>query len=545
MSLAPLGPRDPLVLEGFVPYPEDLAAHYRNAGYWTDQTMAEPLFESAARLPDKTAIVAGETRRTYGELTGRILRIAAGLSDLGVRRGDRVVVHLPNIPEFVEFVYACWEIGAVPVFAPAAHRRTEIEHFVRVAEASAYVTVSRHDGADLAALAAELKEAWPVLRHTIVLDPQGGGEALERLLASEPLPHERRAVASDVALLQLSGGTTGQPKLIPHTHETYLHSVRQSIPLCGISESTVQLIAVPVCHSMSARSPGFLGVLAVGGTVVLAPNGSPDSVFPLIEEHRITQSSVVPPIVLAWLNSSLKERYDLSSLESLHVGGARLSAEAARRVRPELDVVLQQGFGMAEGLVNYNPLDVDEERSLTCQGRPISPGDELLVLDDEGNEVPRGTPGHLLTRGPTTIRGYFRAPEQNARSFTEDGFYRTGDIVQQDELGYLSVVGRSKDQINRGGEKVAPEEVENFILGHPAVYDASVVGVEDRLLGERVKAYVILRQDAGKVNLGVIRGYLRERGLAAYKLPDALEIVTEFPQTAIGKVSKRLQRAQA
>ncbi len=114
--------------------------------------------------------------------------------------------------------------------------------------------------------------------------------------------------------------------MIPHTHETYLHSVRQSIPLCGISESTVQLIAVPVCHSMSARSPGFLGVLAVGGTVVLAPNGSPDSVFPLIEEHRITQSSVVPPIVLAWLNSSLKERYDLSSLESLHVGGARLSA---------------------------------------------------------------------------------------------------------------------------------------------------------------------------------------------------------------------------
>ncbi|GLY30716.1 AMP-binding protein [Kineosporia sp. NBRC 101731] len=535
---------DPLILDGFVPYPEDLAAHYRREGFWIDQTMSEPLFDSAERLTGKTAIIAGQTRLSYSELVDRISRIASGLVDLGVGRGDRVVVHLPNIPEFIEFVYALWEIGAVPVFAPAAHRRTEIEHFIRVTQACAYVTVATHDGTDLAALAAELKEAWPVLRHTVVLDADGGGAALEKLLAFAPLPHVRRAVPSDVALLQLSGGTTGQPKLIPHTHETYIHSVRASIPLCGISEDSVQLIAVPICHSMSARSPGFLGVLTAGGTVVLSANGSPDSVFPLIEQHRITQSSVVPPIVLAWLNSSLKERYDLSSLESLHVGGARLSAEVARRVRPELDVILQQGFGMAEGLVNYNPLDVDEHTSLTCQGRPISPGDELLVLDDEGHEVPRGTPGHLLTRGPTTIRGYFRAPEQNARSFTPDGFYRTGDIVQQDERGFLTVVGRSKDQINRGGEKIAPEEVENLILGHDAVYDASVVGVEDRLLGERVKAYVILREGADPVSLGAIRGYLRERGLASYKLPDALEVVTAFPQTAIGKVSKRLQRAQ-
>ncbi|MFI5497058.1 (2,3-dihydroxybenzoyl)adenylate synthase [Actinoplanes sp. NPDC051859] len=538
---------EPLVLDGFVPYPEDVATRYRAEGFWTDQTMPEPLFATIARVPDKRAIVSGETTITYAELGDRILRLAAGLRHLGVRRGDRVVVHLPNIEEFIAFVYAFWEIGAIPVFAPVAHRRTEIEHFVEVTEARVYVTVAAHDGADLAALAAELKATWPSLEHTVVLDADGGGGAdLDRLLAHDPLPHERRSLPGDVALLQMSGGTTGRPKLIPHTSETYLHSVRQSIPICGITEDSVQLTAVPICHSMSVRSPGFLGILSVGGTVVLAKDGSPDTVFPLIERHRVTQSSIVPPLLLAWLNSSLKDRYDLSSLVSLHVGGARLSMEAARRVRPELDVILQQGFGMAEGLVNYNRFDVDEETSVRCQGSPISPGDELLVLDDAGSPVPPGTPGHLLTRGPTTIRGYYRDPVENARSFTPDGFYRTGDIIERYENGYLAVVGRSKDQINRGGEKVAPEEVENLILGHEGVHDVSVVGVPDRILGERVKAFVVPREgaDPATLKLSAIRKYLRERGLAAYKLPDALEVVAEFPQTAVGKVSKRLQRTQ-
>lgn len=532
--------REPLVTDGFVPYPADVAESYRRDGYWTDETLPEPLFAAVDRHPGRTAVVAGEESLTYAELADRILRVAGGLADLGVGRGDRVVVHLPNVPAFIVVVYAVWELGAIPIFAPAAHRRTEIEQFVEHAGARAYVTVAAHAGADLAALAAELTAAHPDLR-TVVLDADG---SLAPLLAREPIAHERRSVPQDVALLQTSGGTTGRPKLIPHTHETYGHSVRLSIPLCGIDADSVQLIAVPVCHSMSVRSPGFLGVLQAGGTVVLAPDGSPDTVFPLIERHGVTQASVVPPLLLAWLNSSLRGRHDLSSLESLHVGGAKLSAEAARRVTPELGAILQQGFGMAEGLVNYNRLDVDEETKAHCQGRPVSPGDELLVLDDDGAPVAPGSPGHLLTRGPSTIRGYYRAPELNAASFTEDGFYRTGDIVVRDERGYITVVGRSKDQINRGGEKVAPEEVENLILALDGIHDASVVGIPDRVLGERVKAYVVPREgvDPSTLTLGAIRRHLRERGLADYKMPDALEVVAEFPRTAVGKVSKLLQR---
>ncbi len=537
-------PLEPFVLDGFVPYPDAVAAEYREAGHWIDQTLSELLFDTVDRHPKRTAIIAGDTRLSYTGLTDLVLRLGAGLQHLGISRGDRVVVHLPNLPEFVTFVFALWELGAVPVVAPIAHRRAEIEYFVQATGARAYITVASHDDTDLAELAADLKEAWPSLDHIIVLSPAGGGEELDRLLAHGTLIHERRGLPGDVALLQMSGGTTGRPKLIPHTHETYIHSVRESVPICGVTEDTVQLFAVPICHSMSMRSPGFLGILSAGGTVVIAPNGSPDTCFPLIQEHGVTRSSLVPPIALAWLNSSLREKYDLSSLEILNVGGAKFSEQAARRMRPELGVTLQQGFGMAEGLVNYNPLDVDEETSVRYQGRPASTGDELLIVDDDGNPVPAGEPGHLLTRGPSTIRGYYRNPEQNELAFTPDGFYRTGDIVERDPRGFVRVVGRAKDQINRGGEKIAPEEVENHILAHDGVHNVSVIGVDDPALGERVKAYVIPREgaDPAALRLAPLREFLRDRGLAAYKTPDIVEVVTAFPHTAIGKVSKRHQR---
>lgn len=228
------------------------------------------------------------------------------------------------------------------------------------------------------------------------------------------------------------------------------------------------------------------------------------------------------------------------------MGGAKFSAEAARRVRSELGATVQQSFGMAEGLTTFTGLDEDEETITTRQGRPTLEADEVLVVDDEGHEVPLGTSGHLLTRGPSTIRGYYRAPEHNAANFTADGFYRTGDIVRADERGYLTVVGRSKDQINRGGEKIAPEEVENVLLTSESVHDVSVVGVPDELLGERTKAFVIPREgsDRSTLSLPAIRRFLTDKGLAAYKIPDVVELVDEFERTAVGKVSKRHQRAR-
>lgn len=200
---------------------------------------------------------------------------------------------------------------------------------------------------------------------------------------------------------------------------------------------------------------------------------------------------------------------------------------------------------MAEGLVNYTRLDDDHETVVTTQGKPISGDDEVRVVDDADEDVPEGGFGHLLTRGPYTVRGYWRAPEHNAKAFTEDGFYRTGDIVRRTSTGHLIVEGRAKDQINRGGEKVAPEEIENIVLGHPSVHDVSVVGVADAFLGERTLAYVILREGAEALRPAAIKRHVRERGVAAYKIPDLVEFVEAFPQTGIGKVSKKGLRSDA
>ncbi|WP_344992539.1 (2,3-dihydroxybenzoyl)adenylate synthase [Tsukamurella soli] len=534
-----------MVLDGVVPYPDEFAERYREKGYWTGQTHSDLLFASAADHADEVAVIAGDRRITYARLAADVSLLAGGFDALGIRRGDRVVVHLPNVPEFVEVVFALFDIGAIPVLALASHRRSEIEYFIEHTGARAYVTIDRHDGFDGAATAAELRETQPTLEHTVIVSSHGGGTDLARLMAGPALPRARRSLPEDVAFLQLSGGTTGRPKLIPRTHDDYLYSVRESDALCGVTDRTVQLVGLPISHNFTMSSPGILGVLAAGGTLVLAANGTPDVAFPLIEEHRVTQAALVPSLALAWLNSALRSRYDLGSLETILVGGAKFSAAAARRVGPELGCGLQQVFGMAEGLVNYTRRGDDEDTIVATQGRPISPDDEVRVVDDDDRDLPDGEEGHLLVRGPYTIRGYYRAPDHNARSFTADGFYRTGDVVRRDARGYLTVVGRSKDQINRGGEKISPEEIENLILGHDAIHDVSVVGVPDESLGERTKAYVIRRDESdGQPSVLGLRRFLRDRGLAPYKIPDLIEFVTEFPLTGVGKTSKRDQRVK-
>ena len=210
-------------------------------------------------------------------------------------------------------------------------------------------------------------------------------------------------------------------------------------------------------------------------------------------KRKVTITALVPPLAMIWLDAASSRNADLSSLEVIQVGGAKFSAEVARRIRPTFGCTLQQVFGMAEGLVNYTRLDDPEEIIIHTQGRPMSALDEVRVVDENDNDVQPGKVGSLLTRGPYTIRGYYKAEEHNARSFTKDGFYRTGDLVKVNEQGYIIVEGRDKDQINRGGEKVAAEEVENHLLAHDAIHDVAIVSMPDDYLGERTCAFVIVR----------------------------------------------------
>jgi 2,3-dihydroxybenzoate-AMP ligase len=527
-------------LPGFTPWPKEWAARYREAGYWRGETFGAMLRERAASHSDRIAVIGGDCRWSYLDLDIRADRLAAGFSGLGIGPKDRVVVQLPNHLEFFAVIFALFRLGALPVFALPAHRGAEIRYFCEFTQAVAYIVPDREGGFDYRALAAEVREAVPTLRHVIVVGELGDFTALGDLEA-EPIDPPPLS-SGDVAFFQLSGGSTGVPKLIPRTHDDYIYSLWGSAEICKLDGTSVYLAALPAAHNFPLSSPGTLGTLYAGGTVVVARNPSPDEAFPLIERERVTITALVPPLALIWLEAAAARRPDLSSLKVLQIGGAKFAAEAAARVRPMLGCTLQQVFGMAEGLVNYTRLDDPDDIIINTQGRPISPDDEVHVVDDDDRPVEAGEVGHLLTRGPYTIRGYYNAPEHNARAFTPDGFYRTGDLVRRDAAGYLTVEGRAKDQINRGGDKVAAEEVENHILAHPAVMDAAVVAMPDAFLGERSCAFVIPRGPVPPKGAEIIR-FLRGRGLAPYKIPDRVEFVDSFPQTGVGKVSKKALRA--
>ncbi|WP_329214012.1 AMP-binding protein [Streptomyces sp. NBC_01485] len=524
------------MLDGWVPWPESLAERYRAEGFWQGRPLDRLLRDRAERDPGRTALVdADGDRWTYAELDARADRTAAGLRRLGIGTGDRVVVQLPNTDAFVVLFFALLRAGAVPVLTLPAHRESEIVHVAGTAGAVAYAIPDVHDRFDHRTLARALRKAVPSVAHVLVAGDPAEFTALADVDAAPcPLPVPD---PSDVAVLLLSGGTTGKPKLIPRTHDDYAYNVRASAEVCGFDETTVYLVVLPTAHNFALACPGLLGTLLAGGTVVLSPTPSPEDAFALVEREGVTATAVVPPIALLWLDAVEWEDADLSSLRLLQVGGSKLGAEPAARVRPALGCTLQQVFGMAEGLLNYTRLNDPEELVLHTQGRPLSPGDEIRVVDPDGHDVPPGATGELLTRGPYTLRGYYRAPEHNARSFTPDGFYRTGDLVRVLPSGHLVVEGREKDQINRGGDKISAEELENHLLAHPGVHDAAVVGMPDATLGERTCAYLVPRGQAPTQR--ELSAFLTERGVAAYKLPDRVELTDTLPRTSVGKTDKK------
>ncbi|WP_197016491.1 (2,3-dihydroxybenzoyl)adenylate synthase [Actinomadura viridis] len=523
-------------MDGFTPWPAELAERYTAAGYWSGRLLGGVLRGE----PGRTALVAGGERLAYAELDRRADRTAAGFLRLGIRRGDRVVVQLPNTASFVVVFLALVRVGAAPVLALPAHRESEIGYLCELSEARAYVIPDVDGGFDFRKMARGL----PV-EHVVV---DGDAQEFTALadIDTDPEGVPEPPGPADVGVFLLSGGTTGLPKLIPRTHRDYVYNLEASAEVCGFTADTVYLVVLPAAHNFALACPGILGVFAAGGTVVLAPSGSPDEAFPLIERERVTVCAVVPPIALLWLDAVSWSEEDLSSLRLLQVGGAKFAAERAAQVPRVLGCAVQQVFGMAEGLLNYTRLDDPADLVERTQGRPLSPADEIRVVDGDGNDVPPGEVGELLTRGPYTLRGYYRAPAHNARAFTPDGFYRTGDLVRRLPSGHLVVEGREKDQINRGGDKISAEELENHLLAHPSVHDAAVVGMPDPVMGERTCAFLVLRENGrGRApSLREIKEFLRERGVAAYKFPDRLETAGTFPRTAVGKIDKKALAAR-
>ncbi|MGG4604980.1 (2,3-dihydroxybenzoyl)adenylate synthase [Paenalcaligenes sp. Me131] len=526
-------------------WPSEFVQRYQQAGHWRGETFGAMLRQRATQYPDRVAIVGGTQRLTYAELDQQASAIAAGLLQKGLKKGDRVIVHLPNIPEFICAIFGLFRAGIIPLYSLPAHRITEIEHFAKTGGAKAYLCADNHGGFDYRDLAAELKERCPELQDIFVVGDAGSYTPFAELQQTD-VPHDFPINVSspqDVAFLQISGGSTGLSKLIPRTHDDYIYTLRESARICDLDENSIFLGALPLAHNFPMSSPGFMGTLYAGGCVVLSPSPSAEDCFALIEQERVTFTSLVPPLLLLWLEAVNRSAYDMSSLKVIQVGGAKLIPEVAKRVHPTLGVTLQQVFGMAEGLVNYTRLGDDLETIVETQGYPISPDDEILIVDDNDQPVAPGGTGHLITRGPYTIRAYYNNPTANQRSFTSDGYYRTGDIVRLTDDGYLIVQGRAGDHINRAGEKISAEEIEDHLLANPQVFDAAVVSVPDDYLGERSCAFVIPKGEQ-KLRAIDLKKWVRERGVAEFKVPDQIIFVDAFTSTAAGKISRKALRAQ-
>ena len=535
-----------------VPYPADRATRYLASGEWSETPISARLHESAQRHGDRLALITAEGTLTYRELDERTDRIAAALGRLGLRRLDPVLFQATNRSAIVLAWYGCLKAGLVPVATLAQHRMHEIGHISRKVGATAHL-VEAGLGFDLVEFARRVADGHPTLRTVLTVGaPASGAHRIEDL-GADIGPAEARAFVEsveaetdprDVAVFQLSGGTTGVPKVIPRIHAEYWNNALLYAQALGWDADTRLAHLIPVIHN-AGISCALHAAHSVGATLILA---TPDHVaaFELMAEHSVTDVLIGHGHYQALRSAEFEPV--LRTLRRAVLSGAKVPADLFSRVDDGGTHWAGQMFGMSEGMFLVTRADDPEPVRRTTVGTPIAPSDEVRILDPgTETEVPDGAVGELCCRGPYTIPGYFDAPEHNAAAFTSDGFYRTGDLAAIHVVGgrrHVSIEGRIKDLINRGGEKVNAEEVEVLLMKHQDVAVASVVAVPDERLGEKACAFLVSETGA-TLTMPEVQQHMDALGVAKYKWPERLVWVPELPKTNVGKIDKKRLRADA
>lgn len=540
-SASPLSPQD------WTPWPAPFKKSYQDAGYWRDESLHGALLELARATPKATALIDDTRRWSYAQLLWQSQTLASQLRAQGICDGRYVVSHLENRAEFFVLLIACWFTGAVPIMAIASHRKREVDAYIEQSHAVAYFGQDAAFAQRLVALGtlarfylqASSGQAFAWVRN----EP---GVRLDVPQAPEdcPLPvqDQQSFRGEQLALLQLSGGSTGTPKLIPRTHNDYLYSVRASIERCRFSAQTRYFAVLPLTHNFCLSSPGSLGALLSGGSVVIGKSPQASVAFEQMRRHEISCTGVVPSLARMW-SKYAEQSPAPETLNQILIGGGPLDPQSAQLAESALGAKVQQVYGMAEGLVCYTPFEASSSLRWHCQGVPMSAHDELKIVNDQGELCEPGEVGELWTRGPYTIRGYFRAPEHNQVAFSPDGYYKTGDLVRLQKEGQLQVCGRKKQQINRGGEKIASVEIEGLLRTHPQVQDVAVVGLPDPHLGEKSCAVVVWegQEDLPEITL-TLRRFLRAQDTALFKIPDTFIRTDAIALSALGKVDRNQVR---
>ncbi len=519
------------------------AADYEQLGYWEPLTLGEQLRSAASRYKNKIAVVEDDIRLTYEELDKTADKLAAGLSGMGIQAGDNVVVQLPNCISFITVCFALFRIGARPVLALPSHREAELDAVFNLAEPVAYIIPKTFLGFDYEKIADTLTKRYSSVK-LVITDGKGENSIDINDIPIPAIDFGDVPSYKSTALFLLSGGTTGIPKMISKSHTAYAYNAKATAKRCGLTAQSVYLAVLSIAHDYPLCCPGVIGTLLCGGTVALCKTSSYDEAFPLIEKERVTIIAVVPAVINVWLETlEWDTSVDVSSLEVILVGAAKLEKDIAKRIISRMGCRLQQGYGLGEGITCFTSPDDPEDIACSCQGRPVSEADEIKIVDESGNEVAGGEFGELIERGPYTFSGYYKAPELNRQCFTADGFFRTGDRARITPEGNIQIEGRIKEQINRAGENVVPAEIELYLRKHPNIKDASVISLPDETLGERTCAFLIT--DGNMLGLADICKFLKDMGVARYKIPDQIELIECLPFTNVGKVDKKKLREYA
>nr|WP_218680668.1 AMP-binding protein [Rhodococcus qingshengii] len=539
-----------------VPFPEERAHCYLDSGAWSSDPTGRRLHQVANQFPDRPAVIAAEGQMSFAELDRRTDQIAAALIRLGLRRLDPVIFQLNNRLETVLAWYGCIKAGLVPVATLAAHRMHEIGHISRKVGAVGHIVEAGLPSFDLVEFAREHAAGHPTMRHIITVGDVESNDRddVTRLedLGLDIDPHTAHAVVeqiaiqtdpSDVAAFQLSGGTTGVPKVIPRIHAEYWNNALLYADSLGWDENSRVAHLIPIIHN-AGISCGLHAAHSVGACLILATANAP-AAFDLMARTGATEVLIGHGHYQAVMTPEFGPA--AVSLKRIVLSGAKVPHELFERADDGPGRWAGQLFGMAEGLFTVTPLDAPVQARLTTVGTPISSDDEIRILEPGSEkELGDGEVGELCCRGPYTIPGYFDAPDHNRDAFTSEGFYRTGDlgtIAAIEGARYLSIEGRIKDLINRGGEKINAEELELLLLEHPGIANAAVVAMPDPRLGERTCAYVVATHGDALL-LKDVQEHLAQLGVAKFKWPERLEWVPSFPQTNVGKIDKKRLRAE-
>lgn len=528
-------------LEGCVPYPEEFKKLYREKGYWEDKTLGDVLDESIKKFAAREAMSFGNDRVTYAQMGEKIDRLALHFLNIGLKPLDRVIFQLANTMENVYTLMGLIKAGIIPILALPAHRFTEIDFFI--GHSKAVATFTPTGKYDYVSMVEKVQENQPSLKYIFVQGEPKNDKiiSLEKLLAT-PIEDNGtlakvRPDPDQVAFMILSGGTTGIPKMIPRTHNDYVYNVKACGAVGKYDENTVFLAVLPMGHNYTLGCPGYLAAFYVGGKTVVCTGLDEETVFSTIAGEKVTHIASAGPLIARWVVSPAPANHDTSSLKIIQNGGARLAPEMRLRLRELFNCHPQEVYGTGEGLINICPLDAPDDMVINSSGKPVSPGDEIRIIDDNDKDVPVGAIGELIIRGPYNIRGYYKAEETNKTAFI-DGYYRMGDLVRMNDQGYLFVEGRKKDMINRGGEKISCEEVENYVLSFPKVENVSMIAMPDKVFGEKACACVVPKKGES-FDLKELVTFLKTQNIAAFKLPERLEILEAFPISPAGKILKR------